>query len=136
MPPDEAPLDSFLDPEAEEKRRAVLDPGPKWGDWFLFSGAKPWVGLGFLIIDVWVVGSWLSPLNLAGLVLSLPPAIYLEFLAYRYLWYRPDEILGGHRFRPSWHALREVGVWTPEERLLRSGTVPRAPQGPDPREFL
>jgi hypothetical protein len=136
MPQDEAPLDDFLDPDAETKRRALLDPCPSWSDWFLFSGAKPWVGLCFLVVDVWIGTTWLIPLNLAAMGLSLVAAVYLEFMAYRYLWYRPDEIRVGERFRPTWRVPRQFGLWTPEERARRLGELVSTPTGPDPREFL
>jgi len=128
-----------------EKRRALLEPGPSWREWFLYDGAKWWLGLVFLIVDVWVVGSWIyggsfAAPRLVEALLSLAVALYLEVLLYLYLWRRPsDTALSRHRpFRRSWRALREFGRWTPEAARIRAGHPPVV--GPDgtvhPDEFL
>lgn len=121
------------------KREALENPGPSWREWFLFSGAKTWVLLGFLIVDSWILESWYAPFNPAGMILSLVAAVYLEFLAYRYLWYRwdPESSGSGHPFRPTLLRPREVGRWTPEAALAKQGKLGRV-SGETPRreEFL
>jgi len=130
-------LDAFPDPEEVEKREALRDPGAPWKEWFLFQGAKAWIGLAFLILDAWLAEIWIVPWNPVGLGLSLAFAVYLEFLAWRYLWYRPEANWGGRGFRPTWNRLRAVGRWTPEEAAVRRGELgPPAVEGPDPSEFL
>ena len=126
----------------EEKRAALKDPGPTWREWFFYDHAKWWVGLLFLIADVWIVGSWVSGggvtgLGAVGLVASLAAATYLEMLLWGYLWRRPTEGTprGRGRFRPSWRALREFGRWTPESARLRARGVPDD-GSPTPQEFL
>lgn len=130
-------LDAFPDPEEVSKREALRDPGPAWREWFLFHGAKAWVGLAFLIVDVWIAELWISPFQPLGLGLSLAFAVYVEFLAWRYLWYRPEANWGLRGFRPSWLRPRAVGRWTPEEAAIRRGEHgPELVEGPDPSEFL
>jgi hypothetical protein len=145
-PGDSDSADSFASraQQADEfetaKERALRDPGPGWREWFLFSGAKTWVVLGFFIIDSWLFAFWFSPFNAAGMVLSLVAAVYLEFLAYRYLWYRwnPEHSQTSGPFRPSLLRPREVGLWTPEAALAKQGKLPRISSGQGPRreEFL
>ena len=134
-----------LERAEQEKRQALLDPGPSWREWFFFDAAKWWVGLGFLIVDVWVVASWIaagtfSIVRAVAALLTLVGAIYLELLLYRYLWRRPSDT-GPRRpgpFRPSWRALREVGRWTPEEARRRAtgDSGPAADGSLRPDDFL
>lgn len=138
-PDAERDLELHLDRVAEEKRLAREDPGPSWSEWFFFDAAKWWIGIVFLIVDAWVVGYWLEVSNLAGLIVSLAAALYLEFLGYRFLWYRPkdDDERAPGPFRATWARPVEFGRWTPEGVRLRSGLpVERADGHPDPREFL
>ena len=129
----------------QEKREALRAPGPSWRDWFFYDHAKWWVGLLFLIVDSWIAAAWVyggspSTLDAVGLALSLALAVYLEFLAWGYLWRRPSERTerSHRRFRPSWRALREFGRWTPEGARLRERGSVAAPEdgSPNPREFL
>lgn len=126
----------FLDAIQKERKAALEDPGPSWKEWFLYSGAKWWISLGFLIVDAWVITSWFDPFDPLGLGLSLGACIYLEYLAYGYLWHRPAELrpVGSPRFRPTWYRLREFGCWTPEEAEQREGTLERP--GPRRDDFL
>ncbi len=155
-PKDEAPDDKLTEDEEaaleeglrrlqEEKRRALAEPGATWREWFLVQGAKWYLGLVFLIVDVWLALLWtadaqLSPLGAAGMVLTLAPALYLEALVYLYFWKRPspDAPRRIGRFRPSWKGLREIGRWTPEEFERRKrGLAPGADDGsPSPSDFL
>ncbi len=47
---------------ASSKRngRALDDPGPSWREWFFQSAAKWWIGLVSLIVDAWVVVTFLE----------------------------------------------------------------------------
>jgi len=142
-PEEEAAWEAGLSRVAEEKRRALKDPGPSWREWFFYGYAKWWVGLGFLIVDAWVVSAFTGAgsINANGVVEcvgALAVAIYLEILLYRYLWRKPAVGSTRARFRPSWTGLTEVGRWTPEgERLRRGLGVPRTEDGsPNPNEFL
>ncbi len=128
-------LDAFPDPDEVEKREALRDPGPSWKEWFLFQGAKAWLGLVFVILDVWVAEIWLSPWQPIGLGLSLAFAVYLEFLVWRFLWYRP-EVYSNSGFHPTPLRPRVVGRWTPEDAALRRGESRVGVEGPDPSEFL
>ena len=133
-----------IDRIRQDQLRALKDPGPSWREWFYFDAMKWWLGLGFLIVNSWIFVGWVTSVGFttagdAGIVASLIGALYLEVLAYRYLWRRPPEHDGGSGpFRPSWKALREWGRWTPEEEAFRAGKRPRAPAdgSPNPHEFL
>ncbi|HLM69808.1 MAG TPA: hypothetical protein VK423_00280 [Thermoplasmata archaeon] len=120
------------------KKKALADPGPSWRDWFLYSGSKIWVALGFFIVDIWILEIWAVPFNALGLGLSIAAAVYLEFLAYRYLWYRfdPEAPREPGKFRPTLLRPREFGRWTPEEALAREGKLPRPDTGPRREDFL
>jgi hypothetical protein len=128
-PEEEEAFQRGLDRIALEKQRALEDPGPSWREWFFHDHAKWWVGLGFLIVDVFLGASWFtdgafSALRVAGAIGCLAPAVYLEVLGWRYLWRHPKEgdSATGQPFRRSWKSLRQVGRWTPEaERLRASG---------------
>ncbi|MCI4373445.1 MAG: hypothetical protein L3K02_07390 [Thermoplasmata archaeon] len=138
MPGDEMAYRERLEEVQEEKRAALLDPGPPWKEWFLHDGAKWWVGLGFLVIDTWFVAGGLEGGLLAlGLVLLIPTT-YLEFLLWRFLWYRPpfDRPVRGD-FHRSWIRPVEFGRWTPEGNYVQAhGRAALGPQGPNPREFI
>ncbi|HYA10575.1 MAG TPA: hypothetical protein VEH10_02745 [Thermoplasmata archaeon] len=144
-PEEEAAYVAGLERIELEKQRALADPGPSWREWFFYDHAKWWVGLGFLVVDVWAVGSWFTdgndtPTRALGAVLTLAAVLYPEVLLYRYLWRRPseNESWSTGPFRPSWKALREFGRWTPEaDRLRARGRSPTPTDGvPHPEEFL
>ncbi len=124
---------------AEEKQRARDAPDLPWRTWWFHSGSKWYLGLAFLVVDVWILdGSYDAGYLAFGLVGCLA-ALYAEFLLYRYLYYVPD--LGDERrpgrFRPSWTRPAQYGRWTPEGEAVRAGgTVVAAEPGPDPKEFL
>ena len=127
----------FPEPTEDEKREALEAPGPSWREYFYYSFLKVWICLGFFIVDIWVVASWLRPLSLVGLLLSVGVAIYVELLCYSWLWHRPhiEEDPKGFRrsaFRPVFY-----GRWTPEADRARAGKDPLLSRpGPDPKEFL
>ncbi|MCI4365251.1 MAG: hypothetical protein L3K10_04220 [Thermoplasmata archaeon] len=137
-PEDDLAYRERLEDVVEEKRRALEDPGPPWKEWFLFSGVKWWIGLGFLIVDTWIIaGGFEAGLPVVGLALLIP-ASYLQFLLWRCLWFRPslDRPVRGD-FRRSWKRPVEFGRWTPEATMVRlHGRAALGPQGPNPQEFL
>lgn len=128
-----------LDRVAQEKQEALEDPGPSWRDWLYFSAFKWWLVIALIAIDGWIAGFWIEVPNVYGLAGSLVVAVYVEFLLFQYLWYRPDPEerppKGG--FRPNWHRPVEFGRWTPERHLAASGhPAYERSNRPDPREFL
>jgi len=144
LPDEEADLEARLARVREEKRLALLDPGPSWKEWFYYRASKWYILLGFIIVLAWEV-AYLFPAYGVPYYYVLPliaATVYLQFLTYRYLWYRPKREGTSHssregRFRPTW--LRPVpwGRWTPEAADARAGRPVILPeQGPDPREFL
>jgi hypothetical protein len=144
LPDEELALEEQLARVREEKRLALLDPGPSWSQWFCFGAAKWYVVLGYLILLTWEIGYLLAPTN-APVDEVLPVVavtLYGEFLLYRFLWYRPSSLAvsrstrtGG--FHRSWLRPVQYGRWTPEGVNARAGRPPIDPsQGPDPREFL
>ena len=140
-PEEQAAYESGLDRVAEEKRRALADPGPGWKEWFLQSAAKWWMATLFLVVDSWIAALWFDPWNLYGLLPSILAALYLEYVAYAYLWHRPSEEGLGRRgtFRRTLLVPFEYGRWTPEADRVRAGG-PLRPVGaegaPDVRDFL
>jgi hypothetical protein len=127
-----------LDPET--KAQALADPGPSWKEWFFYEFARAWIILGFFIADSVIFVLWAVPFNGPAMATSLVGALYLEFLAYRVLWYRanPDEEYRRVEFHRTWTRPVQFGLWTPEFARLRRGVDPMgdAPRGPDPAEFL
>ncbi|MGI0071431.1 MAG: hypothetical protein ACRECT_05130 [Thermoplasmata archaeon] len=128
-----------LERVAEEKRRALADPGPGWREWWFQNGARWWLGLGLLIVDAWIIvegldlGAWIA------LFPALVGAIYAEFLLWRFLWYVPSYDAPRRRgpFRATWTRPVQYGRWTPEGAAARAG--PRSvgsDDGPRPEEFL
>jgi len=141
QPPSAGPSNEPLTVEeqvAAEKTRALQEPGPSWRTWFLQSALRWYYFLGVLILDVQVAVFWLEVHIAVGIVVSLVVLLYLEFLLYRYLWYRPrlDAPQYG-RFHPTWYRPTEYGRWTPEAELVRAGVrIYRTEEGPSPKEFL
>ncbi len=133
------PSQSDLPPEVrEEMELARQDPGPTWRQWFFFSAAKWWLGLAFLVVDVWILVSALTygPLTLLLLVV----AVYAEIFTWQYLWHRPEgrsQSAKGAR-RMWWIRPVAVGRWTPEaeEDRVPAPVSGATDHGPDPREFL
>ncbi len=138
-------------PSEKERSEALANPGPSWRDWVYGSMLKVYIPLGFVIVDVWIVGTWLedrlplgNDLTVLGIALSLAPALYLEYAAFLYFWASAKD-------DPS-HSIREtegfsllhpfrVGRWTEAGRRLRRGLPPRPgappePAGPNPEEFF
>lgn len=122
----------------EERQKALEDPGPSWREFFFYEFLKWWIGLGFLVADVLLISSFLQPLDLPVLVPALVLALYLEILAWAYLWARPKLEDEGHgrKFQPTWRRPFRFGRWTPEAERIRAGLDPIPTVGPDPREFL
>lgn len=140
-PEEKAAYESGLDRVAEEKRQALLDPGPSWREWFFHSAAKWYVALLFLIVDSWVAAYFFHPLDLLELVPAVAVALYVEAVAWMYLWHRPTDTasIERGRFRRRWWRPFPHGRWTPEGERARSGAPLPAPSpesGPDPHEFL
>ncbi len=146
------PVDSFgsldsasrrkLEKVADEKRRALAEPGKSWHDWFYFDALRGWGVIGFLIVDSWIAVQWILLGSYVGLGLSLVLACYLEFLLFRFLWYRPELPYRRSRRTPFRRTLLrpvEVGLWTPE-RALRDRALLDEKDLPgdtvNPEEFL
>ncbi|MGA8542997.1 MAG: hypothetical protein WB947_05620 [Thermoplasmata archaeon] len=125
-----------LDRVVEEKRRALEDPGPSWREWFFQSAAKWWIGLVYLIVDAWVVVTFLEAGLYAETVPAVIVALYLEFLLYRYLWYSPDLSRSRGRFHRTWIQPVPFGRWTPEADAARAHPSAASDAGPAPDEFL
>jgi len=121
-----------------EKARALQEPGPGWRQWFLQNALRWYYALGVLIVDIQIIVFWFELGSVVGLGLSLAGALYLEFLLYRYLWYRPHpEAMRYKAFRRTWFRPTEYGRWTPEADLVRTGiSLPSPDEGPNPKEFL
>ena len=138
-PAAEAAFSAQVDRVSEEKRRAREAPDTPWRTWWFHSGSKWYVGLAFLIADVWIVDlAYSSGALVAGLV-ALVFAVYAEFLLYRYLYYVPDPEWDNPSapFRPTWVRPVEFGRWTEQGAAIRAGGTVAAPEaGPDPKEFL
>ncbi len=139
---DDASFDIPADPsrpetEEDARKRALADPGPSWSEWLYSTAFKWWLGIAFLIVDSWIVTTFLEAGAWVLLFACTIGAVYLEYLLFRYLWARPEEIRRGSRPRRRWPPF-EVGRWTPEGRRAReTGIVPTAEPAPsDPREFL
>src|SRR5580658_8525580 len=137
-PEEELAFRERLEAVVEEKRLALQDPGPPWKEWFLFDGAKWWMGLLFLILDTWIVTAGLEAGLLVVGLLAVIPASYLEVLFWRFLWYLPPEGNSiGTRFHRTWIRPVEFGRWTPEGTTIRiHGRDSLATEGVNPREFL
>ncbi len=129
---------SLQDRVAVEKARALREPGPSWRQWMFQSALRAYYVLGILVADVQVVVFWYEEGSAVGLVVSLALALYLEFLLYRYLWYRPPpEALTSGKFHPTWIRPAEYGRWTVEADLVRAGiSIRRTEEGPNLKEFL
>jgi hypothetical protein len=125
-----------LDSDQQARKRALTEPGPSWREWLYFSAFRWWMGILFLIIDSWIVASFIEASDWVLLAPATLGAVYLEYLLYRYLWARPEEVRRG-RARRRWPPF-EVGRWTPEGVRARATGTPPVPSAPasDPREFL
>jgi hypothetical protein len=127
-------------PDPETRRSALDDPGASWQEWFYFEFAKVWILLGFFVGDSIAAVSFADPFDPALMLSVLFLLSYLEFLAYRCLWFRPDPEKEWRftEFRPSWLRPVRFGRWTPEAFRLRQGrsAFEEAQVGPDPAEFL
>ncbi len=137
-PEERAALVDQMDRVRQEKLEALKEPGASWREWFLFDAMKWWVGLGFLIVDVWIYAWWVMGAPVYAGPIVLVAAIYLEFLGYRVLWYRPKEAGTVRRgeFHPTWTRPVQFGRWTPEAKILREGGfLPGMEEGPSPKEF-
>ena len=127
--------------EGEERKQALSDPGPSWREYFYRDFLKVWICLGFFIVDVLIAAYWIQPFDPALLLLSLVPVVYLEFLAYQYLWHSGERrARSTGPFRPTWRVPVEFGRWTEQGERIRRGLPPfegpATARGPDPGEFL
>jgi len=138
-PEDEFALEARLSEVTQEKKRALAAPGPSWREWWYHDGSKWYVGLGFLVADIWVMAYGFEAGALLGAIAVLVAAGYLELLLYRYLYYRPrtEDHVGSRPFRRTFLRPVPFGRWTPEADFVRAGgTFPPEQEGPSPKEFL
>ncbi|MCI4346699.1 MAG: hypothetical protein L3K07_08130 [Thermoplasmata archaeon] len=125
----------------KERDEALSDPGPTWKEYFEREFLRWCWALLIIIVDVWIIATFLAPLDVPAMLATLVGATYLEFVGYRYLWYRPDpdaESLHS-TFVRTWTRPRRFGVFTPEAERQKAGLSPFPPgqrMGPDPSEFL
>lgn len=132
-------FEAHYDRVAQEKEAARRAPDIPWGTWWLRSGSKWYLAVGFLIADVWIFAGALPLIGVGLAFVPLAGALYAEFLLYRYLYFVPgdDEEPRRGPFRPSWTRPVEYGRWTAEGAALRAGGTVVSPEaGPDPKEFL
>jgi hypothetical protein len=137
----------------EERKRALAQPGLGWKDWALYSGLKPWIGLGLLIVDVWALvtviglasqptyGLWallgLEPLAVVTLSLVSAMTIYLNLVVWSYLWANPREgDLRPGAFTPTAWKPFAVGRWTADYPAWAAGTLGNATPEASVEEFL
>ena len=133
-------------PTEAERQAALAEQGPSWRAWFYTSFSMVYLGLGLLIVDAIVVAAWVQArLNLGALAGVAIGLIYVEYLLYQFLWYRPEHgaSLSGPRSAPrsalggrSWLHPFAVGRWTHHFPAGRRGAGADAPEGPTPEEFL
>ena len=135
VPAREPSLEDRVD---QEKALALAEPGPSWRQWMFHSAFRAYFLLGMLIVDAQIVVFWIEEKSSVALVVTLILALYLEFLLYRYLWYRPRFDAPARRpFRRTWIRPAEYGRWTPEAELVRAGSpIYSSEQGPSPKDFL
>lgn len=137
-PEERAAVSERLDRVAEEKRRALAEPGPSWREWWFHDASKWYLLLVLLIGDLWLVTLGVESGGLLYALVALVGLLYVEFLLYRYLWYRPRAEEGRPRgaFRRTWLRPVRYGRWTPEADLVRAGgQLAPEEEGPDLREF-
>jgi hypothetical protein len=126
-----------VDPDT--RAHAISEPGPSWAEWARGPLAKTYLALGYFVADILLVVTGLNPVDpivFAGLLLAL----YLEYLLWQYLWYRPnfDRESRSGTFQPTFLRPARFGRWTPEGDRARAGVDPFGNEivGPDPDEFL
>jgi hypothetical protein len=124
----------------KEREEALAEAGPTWTQYFEREFLKWCWGLVVIVVDALLIATFLSPLDLAAMIPALALVTYLQFLGFRYLWYRPDpDRESWHtEFHRTWLRPSRFGIWTPEADRLREGKTPFAEGqgGPDPAEFL
>lgn len=121
----------------EEREAAIRVPGPTWREWLYTEAFRWWLGIALLIGDAWLVAGWIEVGGWVGLAVSLPAALYIEYLLFQYLWHPYHPELRG-KFRRTWYRPFKVGRWTADRArlLIRGGEPTPGEVGPDPREFL
>ncbi len=129
----------IADVDSDTRRAALQEPGPTWTQWAKGPFSKAYLALGFFIGDTLLLVTGLQPTD-PLILLSLVPVLYLEFIAWQYLWYRPDPNRESrvNAFHPTpFHPVR-FGRWTPEGERAQAGVDPfgNANVGPNPDEFL
>jgi hypothetical protein len=130
-------LQAQLDAVAEEKRKALEDPGPSWREWWWFSASKWYLGLLLFVLDIWLIAAGIET-GLLGLALLLTLGVlYVEFLLWRFLYFVPREPDDpNHPFRPTWSRPAQFGRWTPEGEAVRHGGRVIIEGTPDPNHYL
>jgi hypothetical protein len=129
-------LSDQLDLVAEEKRRALADPGPSWREWWFYSASKWYLAVALFVLDAWLFGAALEASLFAVGLLAMVPTFYAEFVLWQYLYSRTP-VGAPTRFRPTWSRPVRFGRWTAEGHAIRhGGMVIDENGGPDPRDFL
>jgi hypothetical protein len=126
----------FPRPSPEERAAAIAAEGPTWRQYFFRDFLRWWTVLFFFVVDVWIVSSFVHPFLPQVILPSLVAAVYLEFLAYAYLWAAPHIQREGRSspYHRSWYRPFAYGRWTEVgEQVRAGGSLPTI--GPDPEEF-
>jgi hypothetical protein len=135
------PEGETADPKELERLRDRALALPSWAEWFYASFLKVYGALGLFVGDAILAAYWLEIPNALGLLATLLPVVYLEFLLFQYLWHEPDPS-GATRsagpFRPTWLRPVRFGRWSSMGQRVRRGRAPFPGEGsgPDPHEFL
>jgi hypothetical protein len=111
----------------EERKKAIDDPGTPWKVWWYAQGSKTWIGVGMMILDVFLYGTiwmWTWPYAHYMLIPAMPFALYLNYLLWNYLWRVPDldELRKGQIERTALHPW-PVGRWTEDYAVWKAQGV-------------
>lgn len=127
-------------PSEEERKKALEEKGPSWREWAFQTGLKPYVGLGLLVGDGLVLASleeapvlWVKWMTFV----AVPFLIYLDLLAYLFLWAAPPDPLPKKSFHPTLFHPFLVGRWhSSRVKTLRRMAQRSRPDEVSPEEFL
>lgn len=125
----------------EERQKAIDAPGPSWKEWAYETGLKPWYGLLLLILDTFVIGTFLEGPSLAwkwAAVVAIVPLGYADYVAWAFLWAKlPTDPTLRRDFHPTWKHPFAVGRLRPDYGPWKSGALRPKDDGEiPPEEFL